>query len=372
MKILSIGGTRPQFVKMAVMVKAFIEHNTAHGSNVDHRLLHTGQHYDPQMSQIFFDELEMPDPYATLTMHPGPPGMQTASMLASIEASLKTWLPDAVLIYGDTNSTLAAALATAKLHIPLIHVEAGLRSYNRKMQEEINRIVSDHVSDLLLCPTPTAVKQLQLEGLGARAVFVGDVMLDAAAMFAMSMQFSPHLRDLALEGDDFILVTLHRAETTDDIKKLSSVIHALENLPLPVVLPLHPRVKHMLGVEGLRMLRSHPHLHVVDSVGYIEMLMLEQSASLILTDSGGIQKEAYFVGTPCVTMRDETEWPETTHGGWNTLVGTECCSILAGVNGALKSLQTISKEPRDLATFGSGTAGACSVEHICAFLGELS
>ena len=369
MKILSIGGTRPQFVKMAVLVKAFDDYNAATGFRIDHRLLHTGQHYDPQMSQVFFDELEMPIPYATLTMHPGSPGMQTASMLASIEASLKMWSPDAVVIYGDTNSTLASALATAKLHIPLVHIEAGLRSYNRMMQEEINRIVSDHVSDLLLCPTPNTVKQLEREGLGDRAVFVGDVMLDAAAKYAMSDRYSYHLKELGLENSEYILATLHRAETTDDIGKLNSVVHALENLPLPVVLPLHPRVKHRLGTEGLRMLKSHSHLHVVDSVGYFEMLILEQAASLILTDSGGIQKEAYFLGTPCVTMRDETEWPETIHGGWNTLVGTDCSSILTGVNNVLRNLRYIAREPRDLATFGAGTAGPCCVEHICNFVG---
>ena len=370
MNILSIGGTRPQIVKMAVLIKAFEQYSEASGSQIDHRLLQTSQQYDSQLSKAFFDDLEIPDPHAIVTTHPGAPGMQTASMLASIEASFKTWMPDAVIIYGDTNSTLAAALAASKLQIPLVHIEAGLRSYNRRSQEDINRIVSDHVSDLLLCPTPTAFHQLQAEGLGSRAVFVGDVMLDAAATFATSDRYSAHLRALELEDSEFILATVHHAETTDNLKRLTGVIHAIENLPLPVVLPLHPRVKHMLGTEGLHALTSHPHIHVVDSVSYLEMLILEQSANLILTDSGGVQKEAYFVGTPCVTVCDDTEWPETTRGGWNTLVGTEGCSILAGVRGVRQNLPSILGCPRDLASFGGGTAAVSSVEHICEFLGN--
>jgi UDP-GlcNAc3NAcA epimerase len=372
MKVLSIGGTRPQFVKMAVIVKAFDEYNSLTGADIEHRLLHTGQHYDSKMSEIFFDELGMPAPYATLSVHAGPPGMQTASMLASIEASLKTWTPDAVLIYGDTNSTLASALAVAKMQIPLIHLESGLRSFNRRMQEEINRIVSDHVSDLLLCPTQTAQRQLETEGLGDRAVFVGDVMLDAVAIFSVNDQCSQKLRELSLCKGDYALVTLHRAETTDDVRKVGNVIRALEAFPLPVILPLHPRFKRMLGAEGLRMLSSHPHIHVIDSVGYQEMLILQQKARVIATDSGGLQKEAYFIGTPCVTMRDETEWPETLDSGWNRLVGTETDSIVKGVKDVLANREQILRSPRNLAMFGSGTAGMKSVQSICTFVrGEL-
>lgn len=372
MKVLSIGGTRPQFVKMAVIVKAFDEYNSLTGADIEHRLLHTGQHYDSKMSEIFFDELGMPAPYATLSVHAGPPGMQTASMLASIEASLKTWTPDAVVIYGDTNSTLASALAVAKMQIPLIHLESGMRSFNRRMQEEINRIVSDHVSDLLLCPTQTAQRQLETEGLGDRAVFVGDVMLDAVAIFSVNDQCSQKLRELSLYQDDYALVTLHRAETTDDVRKLGNVIRALEAFPLPVVLPLHPRFRRMLGTEGLRMLESHSHIHVIESVGYQEMLILQQKANVIVTDSGGLQKEAYFVGTPCVTMRDETEWPETLDSGWNRLVGTETDAIVTGVKEVLANRDQILRSPRNLAMFGSGTAGMKSVESICTFVrGEL-
>jgi UDP-GlcNAc3NAcA epimerase len=368
MKVLSIGGTRPQFVKMAVIVKAFEEHNASTGANIEHRLLHTGQHYDPKMSKVFFDELDMPRAHATLTVHTGPPGMQTASMLASIEASLKTWMPDVVLIYGDTNSTLASALAVSKMNIPLVHIESGLRSFNRRMQEEVNRIVSDHVSDLLLCPTQTALEQLKTEGLGDRAVFVGDVMLDAVARFSVNDQSSEQLRELSLCGGNYALATLHRAETTDDVRKVGNVIKALESLPLPVIMPLHPRFKRILGDEGLRMLSSNPHIHLTDSVGYQEMLILQQKAKLILTDSGGLQKEAYFLGTPCVTMRDETEWPETLEGGWNRLVGTETAAIVAGVKDVLASRETILKTPRNLLPFGNGLAGAKSVESICEYL----
>ena len=372
MKVLSIGGTRPQFVKMAVIVKAFEEYNNLTGEGIEHRLLHTGQHYDTKMSEVFFEELGMPTPYATLSVHAGPPGMQTASMLASIEASLKTWTPDAVLIYGDTNSTLASALAVAKMQIPLIHLESGLRSFNRRMQEEINRIVSDHVSDLLLCPTMTAQHQLETEGLGDRAVFVGDVMLDAVAIFSVNDQSSEKLQDLFLSESDYALVTLHRAETTDDVRKVGNVIRALECFPLPVVLPLHPRFKRMLGEEGLRMLKSHSHIHVIDSVGYLEMLTLQQKARLIATDSGGLQKEAYFLGTPCITMRDETEWPETLDSGWNRLVGTESDAIVAGARNVLANRDEIVRSPRNLAMFGSGIAGMKSVESICTFVrGEL-
>lgn len=369
MKVLSIGGTRPQFVKMAVLVRAFEEYNRHNADAIEHRLLHTGQHYDSLMSSIFFEELGMPLPEVSLGIHLGPPGRQTAAMLASIEAALMNWTPDVVLIYGDTNSTLAAAIATVKLHIPLVHLEAGLRSFNRGMQEEINRIVSDHVSDLLLCPTQTAMAQLNKEGLGSRAVFVGDVMLDAVAQFATGGVESRTLQMLGLSKGAYALVTLHRSENTNDVRRLGEVVHALERLSLPVILPMHPRLKHLLGAEGQRMLLSYSHIHLVEPVGYLEMLTLEQKARIILTDSGGVQKEAYFLGVPCLTMRDETEWVETLHGGWNKLVGTDPSVILTSVESVL-SAETLVREPRNLATFGDGHAGACSVERVLEFMGE--
>jgi UDP-GlcNAc3NAcA epimerase len=368
MKILSVGGTRPQFVKMAVLVKAFTEYNRQNPSGVEHRLLHTGQHYDPLMSDIFFEELGLPQPETLAGICPGPPGRQTAAMLASIETSLMNWRPDVVLVYGDTNSTLAASLAAVKLHIPLVHLEAGLRSFNRRMQEEINRIVCDHVSDLLLCPTHTAVAQLATEGLRDKTRFVGDVMLDAVAQFATHERRSRILEELALESKEYALVTLHRAENTDDVKRLGDVMFAIERVCLPVILPVHPRLKDRLGDEGMRTLSRYSHIHLVDPVGYLEMLALEQRARMILTDSGGIQKEAYFLGVPCLTLRDETEWNETLHDGWNTLVGTRPAAILSSVNQLLSPGRQCTDKPIDRARFGDGLAGAHSVQQVIELL----
>ena len=363
MKILSVIGTRPQFVKVAVIVKAFQEYNRTHTEKVEHRLLNTGQHYDPSMSDIFFKELAIPEVETLLGIHPGPPGVQTAAMLASVEASLLRWTPDAVVIYGDTNSTLASALAAVKLHIPLIHLEAGLRSFNRHMQEEINRIVSDHVSDLLLAPTRQAMTQLKSEGLEDRAVYVGDVMLDAVQHFSTSRERSETLEYLGLEPGGYALVTVHRAETTDHLERLTGVICALEQMNYPVIFPVHPRLKKLLGEQWLRMLSSYPHLHLIQPTGYLEMLKLEKNARFILTDSGGVQKEAYFLGVPCLTMRRETEWRETLEGGWNTLVGTDTATILSAIKNLLVRDDFIGDE-RSLSAFGSGCAGERSVEQI--------
>jgi UDP-GlcNAc3NAcA epimerase len=368
MKILSIGGTRPQFVKMAVIVNAFNEYNENNSNAVTHRLIHTGQHFDPTMSDIFFKELGLPEPQALLGIHSGFPGRQTAAMLASIEVSLLDWKPDAVIIYGDTNSTLAAALAAVKLHIPLIHLEAGLRSFNRHMQEEINRIVSDHVSDLLLCPTRRAVTQLQTEGLGDRALFSGDVMLDAVLRFGGTNRRRPAIEGFPQSDSPYALVTMHRAENTDDAKRLGDLCQAVLELPLPVVLPMHPRLKRLLGEEGTRMLTRNPNIHIIPPVGYFEMLALEKDARFILTDSGGVQKEAYFMGVQCLTMRDETEWEETLHGGWNSLVGTHPGKIMSAVHNLLSDGPLMRRDRADLAAFGEGHAGTRSVEQIMNFL----
>ena len=363
MRVLSIGGTRPQFVKMAVIVRAFEAYNANHFGSVEHRLLHTGQHYDPMMSEVFFKELNLPKPQTLLGVHSGSPGMQTAAMLAGVEADLMQWTPDVVVIYGDTNSTLAAAIATVKIHIPLVHLEAGLRSHDRCMQEEINRIVSDHISDVLLVPTRRAMCELQLEGLADRAVFVGDVMLDAVEHFANLDGPSSTLEQLQLSTGEYSLVTLHRAETTDVVSRLGDVLQALEEIRFPIILPIHPRLKHLLGNDGLALLRNIPHMNLIDPVGYLEMLRLEKNARFILTDSGGVQKEAYFLGVPCLTMRNETEWVETLHGDWNVLVGTRASTILSAVKKTLTRRNHMQEERR-FSSFGDGDAGRRSVEQI--------
>lgn len=371
MRILSIGGTRPQFVKMAVITKAFTDHNRAHGEKpVEHRLLHTGQHFDTSMSEVFFQELGLAEPLRLLGIPYGTPGIQTAAMLASIEATLLDWQPHAIIIYGDTNSTLAAAIAGVKLHIPTVHLEAGLRSHNRAMQEEINRIVSDHISDLLLCPTTAARNQLAHEGLGHRAVVVGDVMLDAVLEHSRRPDLGHRRKRIGVRSSRYALATIHRAETTDNAVRLANVVRALSQSPIPIVLPMHPRLRLVLGEEGVRQLTSNHRVTVIDPVGYFDMLALESGASLILTDSGGVQKEAYFLGIPCLTMRDETEWEETLEGGWNLLVGTEPEVILSGINGILRDRRNGLHPRRSLVAFGDGEAARKSVERILSFVRE--
>ncbi|MEG9433418.1 non-hydrolyzing UDP-N-acetylglucosamine 2-epimerase [Terriglobus sp. ADX1] len=361
MKLLSVGGTRPQFVKMAIMSKAIEEFNQLTSAPIEHRLLHTGQHRDPGMSDIFFSELGMPKPQMLRNTPAHTPGLQTAIMLAGIEAEMINWKPDAVIAYGDTNSTLASALAAAKLHIPLIHVEAGLRSFNRLMQEEINRIVTDQVSDLLLCPTHAAVEQLRQEGLGDRAVFVGDIMLDAVEQFGSQRREAATLRDLPVKGGDYALLTLHRAEMTDDATKLSSILGALRQIDIPIVFPMHPRLRNRLAQSDNSIFLG-THVHVVEPVGYLEMLALQRNARFVMTDSGGLQKEAYFTGTPCLTLREETEWRETLHGGWNMLVGSDREPIIQAANALVHTGP--SAEPRNLDLFGGGLACKRSVDQI--------
>lgn len=361
MKLLSVGGTRPQFVKMAIMSKAIEEFNQLASTPIEHRLLHTGQHRDPGMSDIFFSELGMPKPQVLRSTPAHTPGLQTAIMLAGIEAEMISWKPDAVIAYGDTNSTIASALAAAKLHIPLIHLEAGLRSFNRVMQEEINRIVTDQVSDLLLCPTHAAVEQLRQEGLGDRAVFVGDIMLDAVEQFGSQHREAATLRDLPVKAGGYALVTLHRAEMTDDASKLSSILNALRQVDIPIVFPMHPRLRNRLSqTENSVFLGSH--VHVVEPVGYLEMLALQRNARFVMTDSGGLQKEAYFTGVPCLTLREETEWRETLHGGWNMLVGSDSEPIIQAANALVHGGP--SSEPRNLDLFGGGLARKRSVDQI--------
>jgi len=316
-KIVSIVGARPQFIKAAVVSRALQE------AGLREFLLHTGQHYDDNMSQVFFDELDIPRPHINLGIGGGTHGQNTGRMLEAIKAVLLEQRPDWVLVYGDTDSTLAGALATAKLHIPVAHVEAGLRSFNRRMPEEINRVLTDHAADLLFTPTDTAVANLRREGLPEdRIAQVGDVMYDAALYYAARAETcSRILRRLGLAPREYILATVHRAENTDDPARLQAIFGALAQVArtLPVVLPLHPRSRKALQRQGLYDLAAQ-HLRLLEPVGYLDMVMLEKHARLIVTDSGGVQKEAYFHRVPCVTLRAETEWMELVETGWNVLV----------------------------------------------------
>lgn len=316
MKIATIIGARPQFIKAAVVSRAFRELRT----DVREVLIHTGQHFDANMSDVFFDELDIPRPNHHLGIGGGTHGQNTGRMIEAIEAVLITEKPDWVLVYGDTDSTLAGALAAAKLHIPVAHVEAGLRSFNRRMPEEINRVLTDHISSLLFTPTDTATRNLANEGItGERVQQVGDVMYDAAIYYGKrAEQRSSILVDLRLTPKGYILATIHRAENTDDPHRLGEILNGLASAELPVVWPLHPRTKNRLNKFGLRLPAN---FRAIDPVGYLDMVMLEKHAYLIATDSGGVQKEAYFYQVPCITLRDETEWVETVESGWNKLVG---------------------------------------------------
>ena len=311
--LVTVVGARPQFIKAAPVSRALAEQPGARET-----MVHTGQHFDPEMSQSFFRELELPEPAHNLGIHGGGHGAMTGRMLQALEPILQTERPDAVLVYGDTNSTLAGALAAAKLNIPVAHVEAGLRSFNRRMPEEINRVLADHVSTLLYCPTGVAVENLAQEGITAGVAKVGDVMYDATLHSAARARASSRsLERLRLTDGAFALATVHRAENTDDPAVLSQILDYLRSRAgsEPMVLPLHPRTRG--AVEGAAL--SLDGLTVVPPCGYLDMHRLLQGASTVYTDSGGLQKEAYFHRTPCVTLRGETEWVETVACGWNRL-----------------------------------------------------
>ena len=313
LKVLTIVGARPQFIKAAAVSRAIRETD-----GLSEVMVHTGQHFDPNMSDVFFDELDIPKPVHQLDIHGGGHGDMTGRMLIAIEPVLVAEKPDWVVVYGDTNSTLAGSLAASKLHIPVAHVEAGLRSFNRRMPEEINRLVTDHLSTLHLCPTTTAVANLAAEGVIQGVHHVGDVMYDAT-LFAIEKaeRSSSLLSDLGLEPHGYALATVHRAENTDDPHQLRAVIEFLRERAQshPVVLPLHPRTRQAASRMGVGL----NGLQVIGPVGYIDMAKLLHYAREVYTDSGGLQKEAYFHRVPCVTLRDETEWTETIAHGWNRL-----------------------------------------------------
>ena len=335
MKIVTIVGARPQFIKAAPVSRAIQKHNLEGADpQIKEIIVHTGQHYDDAMSAVFFRDLDIPNPHLNLDVGSGPHGWQTAQMLMRIEEVLMAQKPDMVLVYGDTNSTLAGALAAVKLHIPLAHVEAGLRSFNREMPEEHNRVVSDHLSSLLFCPTQTAVNNLARERITKGVHCVGDVMYDSVLFNIHLAEKRLHiLKKYNLKPKSYALATVHRAENTDDPERLKSILNALEEITsndLPVILPLHPRTRKKIGEFN----PSHNSLGLIDPVSYLDMLLLEKQAKVILTDSGGVQKEAYWFKVPCVTLRNETEWLETVESGWNVIVGYESMSIIKAVEQA--------------------------------------
>ncbi|SEC21068.1 non-hydrolyzing UDP-N-acetylglucosamine 2-epimerase [Pseudomonas anguilliseptica] len=355
-KIVTIVGARPQFIKAAAVSREFLKHPGV----LEEVMVHTGQHFDPNMSQVFFDELEIPTPKYNLEISGGGHGAMTGRMLEGIEQILLTEKPDWVLIYGDTNSTLAGALAAAKLHIPVAHVEAGLRSFNMRMPEEINRILADRVSTLLLCPTTLAVENLAREGLTQGVHNVGDVMFDVALYYRdRARSNSKILSTLGLSEKGFALATCHRAENTDSHERLTSILSALVNIAreLPVVLPLHPRTRKLIGDFELEHLLEP--LSVVEPLAFLDMVALEQAAKVILTDSGGVQKEAFFYRVPCITMRDETEWVETVELGWNQLVGASYERIIS----AFTNL-TDGRADDLSAPYGSGFASRLILEEL--------
>jgi UDP-N-acetylglucosamine 2-epimerase len=318
LNIVAIVGARPQFIKAAAVSRVL---------RARHRevLVHTGQHYDANMSAVFFDELGIPPPDVNLAVGSANHGAQTGAMLAKIEAVLLAERPDWVLVYGDTNSTLAGALAAAKLRIPVAYVEAGLRSFNRAMPEEINRVVTDHISDLLLCPSETAVNNLAREGITRGVVLIGDVMADALRL-AVERADVAAPEASGIQSGGYALVTVHRAENTDDPLRLRGILTGLTMLDMPVIFPAHPRARRAIAALGWT---PPAHVRLIEPVGYPGMVALMRGARTILTDSGGVQKEAYWLGVPCVTLRDETEWVETVTHGWNILVGANPERIVA-------------------------------------------
>lgn len=333
-KILTVVGARPQFIK-ACMLSRLLQKN----SNIHEVLVHTGQHYDDNMSSVFFNQLQLPTPSYNLNIGSGSHGKQTANMLSQLEEIMMLEKPSIVLVYGDTNSTLAGGLAASKLHIPIAHVEAGLRSYNKQMPEEINRVVTDHISSVLFCPTQAAVDNLKEEGIQKEVYLTGDIMYDAILYFKQyALKHSTILTTLKLSEKEYYLTTIHRAENTDDPHRLKTLLEALHQLDKVVIFPLHPRTKKCIEQANLTSMLTSSNIKTIDPLNYFDMLKLESNAKAILTDSGGVQKEAYMLKIPCITLRNETEWIETIETKWNTL---------AGASDSRKILQSVSelKEP---------------------------
>jgi len=344
MHLLTVVGARPQFIKAAVVSRAIA---AAPDLGLTEKIVHTGQHFDREMSEVFFEELDIPHPVINLGVAGGRHGESTGRMLEGLEAIMLDLRPDLVLVYGDTNTTLAGALAAAKLHIPVAHVEAGLRSFNRRMPEEINRVLTDHLAALLFCPSQVSRQNLASEGITRQTHIVGDVMYDAVLHYRRK---APRQR-----GDTFAAATVHRAENTDDPVRLAGILEGLGRIPVPVVLPLHPRTQKAIATAGIPIPES---VEITPPASYLEMIGLVEAAVFVLTDSGGLQKEAFFLGRKCLTLRDETEWTELVDCGANRLVGADPDRIVAATAWALQG------PPPSGTPYGDGHAG----EKICEIL----
>jgi UDP-GlcNAc3NAcA epimerase len=329
MKIVTIVGARPQFIKAAVISREFKQNRT----DINEIIIHTGQHYDKSMSDIFFKQLHIPQPNYNLKIGGGSHGENTGRMIEKIEEILLVEKPDYLLVYGDTDSTLAGALAASKLQIPIIHIEAGLRSYNRKMPEEINRVLTDHISNLLFCPSNKSYHNLINEGIDKDKIFiVGDIMLDAFNIFINYAQKPIWWDSINLPLNEYVLCTIHRAENTNHINNLTNIFNGLGNSKLPILLPMHPRTKNIISNLNITIPNN---IFIVEPVGYLEMIWLEKNCKIIATDSGGVQKEAFFNKKPCITLREETEWVELVEMGYNKITGTDSdliCDALLNIN----------------------------------------
>jgi UDP-GlcNAc3NAcA epimerase len=331
MKLLTVVGARPQFIKAATVSRAIARHNAAaERTAIEERIVHTGQHYDDNMSDVFFRELDIPRPAFHLGVGSASHGAQTGRMLEEVEKILLAEKPDATLVYGDTNSTLAGALAAAKLHVPVAHVEAGLRSYNRRMPEEVNRVVADHLAQWLFCPTEASVANLAKEGIRNGVHEVGDVMFDSTRHYRKQVESAPRaLAALGLARRGYVLATVHRAENTDDPGKLAQIFAAFGEIEsrCPVVVALHPRTRKLLQAHRIEVAGG---VRLLEPLSYLDMMELELGARMILTDSGGVQKEAFFAAIPCLTLREETEWVETVECRANRLCGASASRIVEG------------------------------------------
>ena len=363
MKILTVVGNRPQFVKAA----AVSQHLRPHA---EERLVHTGQHYDRELSAVFFEELGVPPPDRQLGVGSGTHAEQTGATMVGLELAVEAESPDAMLVYGDTNATLAAALVAAKLLVPLAHVEAGMRSFDRAMPEEVNRIVADRLAGLLLCSTETAVANLRQAGLGERARLVGDVMADVALRIGpIAERRSRVLERFGLERHGYLLAIAHRAGNVDDaaaLARLAQILRGAAERFGPLVFPVHPRTRARLAAAGLlEGLDGAPGVHICEPLGYLDFACLVRGARAVLTDSGGLQKEAYLAGTPCLTLREETEWVETVESGWNQLVGLDASRALDALEGLAGRRRA---ERSDPGLYGDGEAGRRCVEELLAWL----